>query len=319
MLRVFTAFSGYDSQCMALDRAGISYDLVGWSEIDRYAIAAHNAVYPQYSARNFGDISKIDWEQVPAFDLFTYSSPCQDFSTAGLMRGGDKGSGTRSSLLWECERAIVAKRPKYLLFENVSSLASEKFIGTFNQWQLTLERIGYTNFTQIINAKDYGVPQYRKRLFMVSVFDCDKPFYYPDTMPLTKCLRDVLEDNVAEEYYLSDRVIDVFNRHAERHKKGGWAWRPTDGRGIAKPVLTDSTRNNFNFINIGDSVRKLTPTECFRLMGVSDNESAKICAVVSKTQAYKLAGNSIVVDVLARIFSQLFVCNTNKIQQKIIY
>ena len=89
-LRVFTAFSGYDSQCMALDRAGIAYELVGWSEIDKYAIAAHNAVYPQYAGCNYGDISKIDWAQVPDFDLFTYSSPCQDFSAAGLQRGAAK-------------------------------------------------------------------------------------------------------------------------------------------------------------------------------------------------------------------------------------
>ena len=88
MLRVFTSFSGYDSQCMALDRLPIDYELVGWSEIDKYAIQAHNAVYPQWADRNFGDISKIDWAQVPDFDLFTYSSPCQDFSQAGLQRGG---------------------------------------------------------------------------------------------------------------------------------------------------------------------------------------------------------------------------------------
>jgi len=86
-LRVFTAFSGYDSQCMALDRIGLPYDLVGWSEIDKYAIAAHNAIYPQFTERNYGDISQIDWSQVPDFDLFTYSSPCQDFSAAGLQRG----------------------------------------------------------------------------------------------------------------------------------------------------------------------------------------------------------------------------------------
>lgn len=122
MIRIFTAFSGYDSQCMALDRIGMDYDLVGWSEIDRYAIAAHNAIYPQYADRNYGDISGIDWAQVPDFDLLTYSSPCQDFSIAGRQRGGERGSGTRSSLLWECERAIAAKRPRYLLFENVSAL-----------------------------------------------------------------------------------------------------------------------------------------------------------------------------------------------------
>ena len=88
MLRVFTAFSGYDSQCMALDQIGINYDLVGWSEIDKFAIEAHNIFFPQYKDRNLGDISKIEWDNVPDFDLFTYSSPCQDFSRAGLMRGG---------------------------------------------------------------------------------------------------------------------------------------------------------------------------------------------------------------------------------------
>ena len=90
MLRVFTAFSGYDSQCMALDHIGINYDLVGWSEIDKFAIEAHNKFFPQYKDRNLGDISKIEWDNVPDFDLFTYSSPCQDFSRAGLMRGGGR-------------------------------------------------------------------------------------------------------------------------------------------------------------------------------------------------------------------------------------
>ena len=93
-LKVFTAFSGYDSQCMALDRLGIGYDLVGWSEIDKYAIQAHNAVYPQYRDRNFGDICHIDWAKVPDFDLFTYSFPCTDISTAGKQAGLEKGSGT---------------------------------------------------------------------------------------------------------------------------------------------------------------------------------------------------------------------------------
>lgn len=90
-LKVFTAFSGYDSQCMALDRLGVDYDLVGWSEIDKYAIQAHNAVYPQYRDRNFGDICHIDWAKVPDFDLFTYSFPCTDISTAGKQAGLEKG------------------------------------------------------------------------------------------------------------------------------------------------------------------------------------------------------------------------------------
>ena len=97
MIKVFTAFSGYDSQCLALNRLGIDYELVGWSEIDKYAIKAHDALFPQWAERNYGDISKVDWAQVPDFALFTYSSPCQDFSQAGLQRGG--GKRQRNSLI----------------------------------------------------------------------------------------------------------------------------------------------------------------------------------------------------------------------------
>lgn len=277
MIRVFTAFSGYDSQCLALNVLKHSpvpatfindpikglcskpafvfdYELVGWSEIDKYAIKAHNALFPQWANRNYGDISKIDWETVPDFDLFTYSSPCQDFSQAGKQKGAEKGSGTRSSLLWECERAIRIKRPKYLLFENVAAVASKKFIKFFNSWQLTLEQIGYTNFTQIINAKTHGyphpVPQNRERLFMVSILDCDQPFYFPDAQPLTQRLSDVLETDVDESYYLSQHNIDVFNAHKDRNaeKGNGFGWKPTDGGGIAGALRAGDLRPGDNYI-----------------------------------------------------------------------
>ena len=235
-IRVFTAFSGYDSQCMALDRLhqhnpDFTYELVGWAEIDKYAIQAHNAVYPQWAERNYGDISKIDWEQVPDFDLFTYSSPCQDFSQAGKQAGGTEGSGTRSSLLWECRRAILAKRPKYLLMENVAALVSQKFIRLFNAWQLELESYGYRNFAKVLNAKNYGVPQNRERIFMVSVLDETARYEFPDPMPLTIRLKDVLEKEVEERYYISESLIDTFNKHAERQGGigKGFAWNPTDG------------------------------------------------------------------------------------------
>lgn len=217
-LRVFTSFSGYDSQCMALDRLkqnfpDFDYELVGWSEIDKYAIQAHDAIYPQYADRNYGDISKIEWEQVPDFDLFTYSSPCQDFSQAGKQQGGTKGSGTRSSLLWECEKAIIKKRPKYLLMENVSALVSSKFIKLFNAWQKTLEGYGYRNFGKVLNAKDYGVPQNRERIFLFSIRDDgDNPtFNFPKTIKLEKRLKDILETNVDEKYYLKEERIEGFN------------------------------------------------------------------------------------------------------------
>ena len=214
-LKVFTAFSGYDSQCMALDRLhrhnpDFNYELVGWAEIDKYAIAAHNAVYPQWADRNYGDIAKIDWAQVPDFDLFTYSSPCQDFSQAGKQAGGTEGSGTRSSLLWECRRAILAKKPKYLLMENVAALVSQKFIRLFNAWQLELESYGYRNFAKVLNAKDYGVPQNRERIFMVSVLDEQARYEFPDPMPLPLRLKDVLEPKVDERYYLKAAKLGEF-------------------------------------------------------------------------------------------------------------
>ena len=234
-------FSGYDSQCMALDKLKemhpeFDYELVGWAEIDKYAIQAHNAIYPQWAERNYGDVSKINWDEVPDFDLLTYSSPCQDFSNAGLQRGGQEGSGTRSSLLWECRRAIVTKKPKYLMMENVAALVSQKFISTFNQWQLELENYGYTNFSQVLNAKDYGVPQNRERIFMISILDCEESYYFPKKMKLTKRLKDVLEDNVDEKYYLSDKMLEGFMTHNEKHQaKGtGFLFEPTDGGGAAK-------------------------------------------------------------------------------------
>ena len=219
-LRVFTAFSGYDSQCLALNRLGIDYDLVGWSEIDPAAIKAHNALFPQYEERNYGDISKIDWSQVPDFDLFTYSSPCTDFSNAGAQAGGEEGSGTRSSLLWECRKTILAKKPKYLLFENVKALVSDKFLYLFEKWCKELESYGYANYYQVLNSKDYGVPQSRERIFMVSILKTDDepdPYYeFPRPVPLTKCVEDMLEDNVPEKYYMkqevTDRYIDIMNQ-----------------------------------------------------------------------------------------------------------
>ena len=225
-IRVFTSFSGCDSQCLALNRlaadnAQFSYELVGWSEIDRFAIQAHNALFPQWADRNYGDISKIDWAQVPDFDLFTYSSPCQDFSQAGLQRGGEKGSGTRSSLLWECERAIAAKRPKYLLMENVAALVQSKFIRLFNRWQLTLESYGYKNFAQVLNAKHYGVPQNRERIFMVSILDESAHYEFPKPFPLTRRIKDVLETNVDERYYLKDARLEGFDgKRISNHQWG---------------------------------------------------------------------------------------------------
>lgn len=232
-LRVFTSFSGYDSQCMALDRIGVPYELVGWSEIDKYAIQAHNAVYPQWADRNFGDICKIDWDSVPDFDLFTFSSPCQDFSVAGKQAGGEEGSGTRSSLLWECKKAILAKKPKYLMQENVKNLVSEKFIRQFRKWEQWLASLGYANYCKVLNAVDFGVPQNRERIFVVSILNDEHFFSFPDTHSLTHSLQDLLEEDVDEKYYLTEKSVAGFEMHNENHiEKGtGFLFKPFESGG----------------------------------------------------------------------------------------
>lgn len=211
-IRLFESFAGYGSQTMALERLkrkhpDFDYEVVGYSEIDPNAIRLHDACHP--NCTNYGDISKIDWEKVPDFDLFTMSSPCQDFSQAGLQMGGAEGSGTRSSLLWECRRAIAEKRPKYILFENVEALVQDKFIKYFNKWRSELESYGYDNYAKVINAADCGVPQNRRRIFMLSIRNDGRTtdFHFPRKKKLEKRLKDVLESDVDEKYYLNDGLL----------------------------------------------------------------------------------------------------------------
>ena len=178
---------------------------------------------------------------------------CQDISVAGNQAGLEEGSNTRSSLLWECQRAITEKRPKFLLLENVAALVSQKFMPYFFRWFKTLEDLGYSSTWQVLNAKDYGVPQNRERVFLVSIRnDVKFPYYFPLPLKLEKKLKDVLEDNVDEKYYLSDITVDFFQRNSEEQKKRGNGFRfaPTDGKDVcARTITTHSgSRMDDNFI-----------------------------------------------------------------------
>ena len=206
MLRVFEAFAGYGSQSIALRNLGIEYEVVAISEIDKYAIKAYEAIHGP--ANNLGDICKINPNDIPDHDLFTYSFPCQDLSVAGKQAG--LGKGTRSGLLYECEKIIEVKKPKYLLLENVKNLVSKKFKPQFDEWLAYLESLGYTNYWKVLNAKDYGVPQNRERVFVVSILGEHEPYKFADKIPLDKCIADILEDEVDEKYYLSKEIQNRF-------------------------------------------------------------------------------------------------------------
>ena len=217
-LRVVTLCSGYDSQLMALRNIGVPYECVAWSEIDQYAIRAHNAVFPEIADRNLGDMTKIDWSKVRDFDLLFYSTPCTDFSNAGKQIGGAEGSGTRSSILWYTRYAILQKKPKYLIMENVKALVSEKFRPLFLKWCDELTSYGYTNFAQVLNAKDYGIPQNRERIFLVSILG-DAWFNFPQPVELKLRLKDMLEDKVDEKCYLPQDKVNQFVDGLDAEKK----------------------------------------------------------------------------------------------------
>lgn len=246
-LRVFEAFAGYGSQAMALrnlkaKHPEFDYEVVGISEIDKYALRAYEAVHGH--CPNFGDICSIDWESVPDFDLFTYSSPCQDFSSIGLQKGGEEGSGTRSSLLWECRRAIAAKKPKYLLLENVKALTSRKFMPLLQKWIDELAEMGYRNYWRVLNAKDYGVPQNRERVFVVSILGDDE-FEFPEPDKETVYLKSVLESEVDAKYFLSEKMFKI----VARDNKGFRGSKPTDGgycQNFDGYICQDSKRRNFH-------------------------------------------------------------------------
>ncbi len=252
-IRVFEAFAGYGSQSMALRRLAedyprFSFEVAGISEIDRYALQAYRAVHGDVT--NYGDITRIDWGKVPDFDLLTYSFPCTDISSAGKQQGFTEGSGTRSSLLWECRKAILAKRPQWLLMENVKALVSEKFLPLFREWEQWLASIGYSNYTQVLNAKDYGVPQNRERVFMVSTLS-DAPYFFPKPLCVKCRLGDILEESVDERYFLSEKMVDGFIHRNEiaKEKGNGFRFEPVDGSGIAAAGKTAAgSRADDNYV-----------------------------------------------------------------------
>ena len=331
------------------------------------------------------------------------------------------GKGTRSGLLYECEKVIEAKKPKYLLLENVKNLVGKKFKPEFNKWLEYLEGLGYTNYWQVLNAKHYGVPQNRERVFVVSILGEHEPYEFPKAIPLDKCIADILEDEVDEKYYLSEEIQKKFkitnqnkniigttkpdfrtigqrdivydkngvmgalvatdykqpkqildfvggigdkdwvgdNKKLSRNypqgnrvysDKGIACSQTSNGGGLGGPTglylvnlpciaasrgrnpknpsdrtpgvpteqrLEFNTKGTSNTITTVQKdnyvvettyrIRKLTPRECFRLMGMRDDDIDKIQATgISNTQQYKMAGNSIVVDVLEAIFKNLF-------------
>src|SRR5574344_687713 len=236
-IRVFEAFAGIGTQRMALKNIGVEHEVVAIAEIDKYAIKSYEAIYGEVN--NLVDISKIKKDDIPAHDLFTYSFPCQDISIAGKQAGLKEGSGTRSGLLWECEKVIEIKKPKYLLMENVKNLVGKKFKADFDKWLERLEELGYSNYWQVLNAKDYGIPQNRERVFVVSILGEHDPYEFPKPVPLELRLKDVLEDEVDEKFYLDDERVSQLTFNWDKVNKN-----------VDLKVVANTSATNYNKSNV---------------------------------------------------------------------
>lgn len=236
-LRLIELFAGIGSQTQALMNIGIAHKVVAISEIDKYAIQSYEAMHGK--ANNLGDIRKI--EELPDADLWTYSFPCQDISVAG--KGAGIKEGTRSGLLFEVERLLrVASEkgtlPKYLLLENVKNLVSKKFKADFDKWLDFLGDLGYTNYWKVLNAKDYGIPQNRERVFCVSIRGKHEPFVFPKPKKLTIRLRDMIDETVDERFYLKESTIRSILRSTFNSRRD--SIRPGDG--LANTLLARDWR-----------------------------------------------------------------------------
>lgn len=397
MLKVLELFGGIGACSSALDRLGVDYELVDYVEIDKYAVKSYNAIH----GTNFQEQDVKEWNKNVDVDLIMHGSPCQDFSISGKQAGGDKGSDTRSSLMWETVRIVSRLKPKYVIWENVRNVLSSKHKHNFDSYIDSLKRLGYTSYYKIMNASDYGIPQHRERVFTVSVLGVET-FEFPSGFMLEKRLKDFLDDAVDDRYYLSNKLLkyvcqsgtkgfyykpeidldiakpltstmhktlcascdnyvsDSFVKNGERvnivngepkctqigqmygtqREPNPHAGRVYDANGISPTVKTSSGGNTMPKVLVCGSInssqdgvivsadgvspthtaghgnmpkilqsdmriRKLTPKECWRLMGFTDEEFEKAKSVNSNTQLYKQAGNSIVVDILVYILKNL--------------
>lgn len=422
-IKVLELFAGIGACSKALTNLGIEHEIVDAVEIDKYAIKSFNAVH----GTNFEPQDITKWDKDIDVDLIMHGSPCQDFSVAGRQAGGDEGSGTRSSLMYETLRIVEKLKPKYVIWENVKNLLSKKHRHNFDAYLKSMEDLGYHNNYKVLNAKDYGIPQNRERVFTVSIrkdFEAEfMTFRFPEPIELKTKLNDILEPVVDEKFYLSDKAIACFmsngtgnyprrerflaniNRKDQDRANSittAPGQRPTDnfikvrtankqgfdlatdgdsvdlqypnsttrrgrvGHGVSKTIMTGDgmgvvVKNNLKtdlcnklvgegivkggevvnhsyttseqrnslskYIESNNGVmptlttrpdclgyatlppniriRKLTPKECWRLMGFDDSDFEKAEKVNSNNQLYKQAGNSIVVNVLEAIFKNL--------------
>lgn len=362
MLKLATAFSGIGAIEHALNRLGVKHKIVFASDSDKFVKQTYFDNHNIDEDRWIDFVQDVDGKKYKnRIDLLVGGSPCQSFSMVGK-RAGFKDP--RGNLFFEFARIIDEAKPKAFIFENVKGLLSHDSGRTWEIICKTFDDLGYSHFAQVLNAKDYGIPQHRERLFVVGFKNKKKKFKFPDPVELKILMQDLLDDNTDSKYYLGEKGIKFVSDEKNLKKRytqingdialcqkrnqqfnwhGDFVCEPKGtvdekyflSKKVANYVMASGTKNFYskpeidlpvarpllatmakmhragvdNYISRGDKLRKLTPRECFRLMGFDD--TFKIS--VSDTQAYKQAGNSIVVDVLMHILTSMGIKTGKKI------
>lgn len=318
-LKVISLFSGYGTQELALDYCGINYRNIANCDILKTANTVYDALH-KTELGNLGDVSKIDEKIFPYCDLLTFSFPCQDISISGIQRGIKKG--TRSGLLFEVERIVEHNKPKYLLMENVKNLVSEKHMSSFQDFIDKLESLGYGNSWRVLNGADFGCPQNRERVFMMSVLGEDSENVREKLYSVKKIdrkenntnpMRPYIEENVDSSYFINppytinnSKANSVCKLVARRDDIKYDQTRRIYSIDGASPCLTTSGSPQ---IMLDDKrIRTLTAREGYRFMGVRDSDIDRILnnTNLSDKSHISLAGNSICVPVMEAIFNEFF-------------
>lgn len=343
-------FAGYGGASFALKKANIPFEIVGYSEIDKFAIQCyeqnHSAISyvplcdveksddklfaechnESFKPDNFGDCMQLDPNDLPDFDLLTGGFPCQAFSVAGKSLGE---LDTRGTLFHDIVRVVKVKKPKFIVLENVKGLVGKKHRATFDKILRSIIDLGYYVDWKVLNSKNYGTPQNRERVWIVFTrYDLGGPYLWkwPKEQELKLFLKDVLDDEVEAKYYLSkDQINKLLNYNFDSGKRicdvnGVCSSLNTMQRGHRQPKILSQplkflNRNqknlqgdysgcvdscNTNGVRIEKQIRKLTPKECFRLMGFFNDEIN--LNGLSDTQKYKLAGNGWDINLVSQLF-----------------
>lgn len=335
-MKLLSLFSGIGAFEKALQNLRSAYELVGYCEIDPQASKSYAAIHEVQEALNYRDVTKIEEKKLPKdIDLITYGFPCQDISIAGKQKGlfEDDGTVTRSGLFFDALRIIKETRPRVAIAENVKNLTSSKFSEEFDIVLSSLAEAGYTNYWRVLKASDYGTPQTRERVFVVSIRnDVDKKcFKFPAPCALKHTLAELADfrekDDLTEAFFwrylevkdcfatfeeFQEYIQNLPTRYNAIHTKNldmysfGEMNTITLLSGISGTLTCRNVVNYNKKYLVDGRLFRPSPRMCFRLMGFDDADFEKAQAVVSDAYLYKQAGNSIVVPVAEKLLEEVF-------------